>query len=240
MLIVAAAALFVRLGIWQLQRLAERRAFNAQVEEMQLLPPVALAAEGTLEKQEYRKVIASGSFDFANQMAIRNQVLDGQYGYHLLTPLVLADQNGAGGGRTAAVLVDRGWIPATQNDSRIRWERYDAPGTVHVSGVIRLGWKDPGWIGLMQPTPLPENGGDEFVFYVDLQQIGQSLPYKLLPVYIQLDGSSNRAGIPIASAPIPTPDEGPHMGYAAQWFGLAGLLLIGYPLYVHRKKAPQA
>jgi surfeit locus 1 family protein len=43
-----------------------------------------------------------------------------------------------------------------------------------------------------------------------------------------------------ASPPYPateTPDlsEGPHMGYALQWFGFAAVLAIGYPLFVKKQ-----
>ena len=46
---------------------------------------------------------ASGTYDFEHQVAIRNQYYNNQYGYHLLTPFALSDDE--------TVLVDRGWIP---------------------------------------------------------------------------------------------------------------------------------
>jgi len=50
---------------------------------------VVLPDNDALTGMEYRAVVASGVFDHANQIAIRNQYVDGQYGFHLLTPLIL-------------------------------------------------------------------------------------------------------------------------------------------------------
>jgi len=41
---------------------------------------------------------------------------------------------------------------------------------------------------------------------------------------------------PYASPPELDLSEGPHLGYAFQWFAFAGLILIGYPFYVQRQE----
>ena len=52
-----AAALFARLGVWQLHRLAERRAFNAQFEQRLAAPPVSLdSVPGDTALAKYRRV----------------------------------------------------------------------------------------------------------------------------------------------------------------------------------------
>ena len=103
-LVLLGSALCFRLGVWQLDRLAQRREFNAHVTEMWSLELLSLDAQRTagLSEMEFRAVRVSGTFDFANQVALRNQYHDGELGYHLLTPLMLADG--------LAVLVDRGWV----------------------------------------------------------------------------------------------------------------------------------
>src|SRR5215207_11690777 len=102
LLVIAGTALCIRLGIWQLDRLEQRRAFNAQFESARSQPPVDLNKENieNISKMEWRAVRVSGEYDFANQVALRNQYYGDQYGYHLLTPLRF-DGN--------AVFVDRGW-----------------------------------------------------------------------------------------------------------------------------------
>jgi len=83
-LVFLGTALCVRLGIWQLDRLEGRRAFNAQVVSMRVMPELDLNAEGfdSVEKMEWRAATFSGEYDFANQVALRNQYNGDQYGYH--------------------------------------------------------------------------------------------------------------------------------------------------------------
>ena len=66
----------------------------------------------------------------ARQILIDNKVHDGRAGYHVVTPLVLAD------GR--AVLVDRGWVAAGR-DARASCRRSPPPaGTVTVRGRVNV------------------------------------------------------------------------------------------------------
>src|SRR5215207_9457432 len=102
LLVIAGTALCIRLGIWQLDRLEQRRAFNAQFESSRAQSALDLNQElpESLTEMEWRPVKVTGKYDFANQVALRNQYYGDQYGYHLLTPLRF-DGN--------AVFVDRGW-----------------------------------------------------------------------------------------------------------------------------------
>jgi len=43
--------------------------------------------------------------------------------------------------------------------------------------------------------------------------------------------------LPYRSAPDLELTEGPHMGYAIQWFTFAVLLLGGYPVFVNREES---
>ena len=135
-LVVAGSVLCVRLGIWQLDRLQQRRVFNAHYLAVRKEAPldVNFASVQALSTSEYRDVVASGTYDFANQVALRNQYNGNEYGYHLLTPLLIADGT--------AVLVDRGWIPADGNTAPSDWRKYDVPGQVKVKGILRLGRRE--------------------------------------------------------------------------------------------------
>lgn len=231
LLALAAAAVCVRLGIWQLDRLAERQAFNSHVLAMQALPALQLPAREDLETQEYRRVHVRGTFDPEFQVAIRNQAHDGQYGYRLFSPLRIDGQT--------AVLVDRGWIPAEGNDKPQAWRQYDAPGTVDVQGVIRLGQTGPSFGGIAQPTSVPGGTGANFWMYADVRGIGEQMPYAILPVYVQAAGTARADGMPVAGTPVLELTEGPHRGYAMQWFAFAAILVVGYPIYVRRREQVQ-
>jgi cytochrome oxidase assembly protein ShyY1 len=107
LLALAVAAGCVSLGLWQLRRLDERRAFNASVERAARSAPVPLAravagasAESSLA---YRRVVTSGTYDSEREVVVFGRTLAGTTGSEVLTPLVRAD------GR--AVMVDRGWVP---------------------------------------------------------------------------------------------------------------------------------
>ena len=228
LLVLLGTALCVRLGIWQLDRLEARRAFNAQVQAMRALPPLNLDQDesDTIQDMEWRAVQVRGRYDFENQIAIRNQYYGGQYGYHLLTPLLF---NGA------AVLVDRGWIPADGNSSPDDWHKYDEVDEVNLSGQIRLGQGKPA-IGGVADT-LPENGARlEIWNNADVARIADQLPYPILPVYIQLDADVQDTEPPIPFQPEIELTEGPHFGYALQWFTFATILFVGYPFYLRKQE----
>lgn len=240
LLALAGAAVCVRLGIWQLDRLAQRQAFNSHVLAMRALPILQLPSTDDLEAQEYRRVRVRGTYDPERQVAIRNQAHDGQYGYRLLSPLRIDGPPESTAGAQRAVLVDRGWIPAEGNELREAWRKYDEPGVVDVQGVIRLGQTGPTFGGIAQPTPVPGEPGAAFWVYADVEDIGKQLPYAILPVYVQSDGTSTPGGLPVAGTPTLELTEGPHRGYATQWFAFAAILLIGYPIYVGKREQAQA
>jgi surfeit locus 1 family protein len=236
LLVCIGAAVCVRLGIWQLDRLEGRRAANAQFTSMRALPPLNLNQEesDSIAQMEWRSVNVMGEYDFANQVAVRNQIYGNQYGYHLLTPLLFTPHAGPGP-KQIAVLVDRGWIPAEGNSAPADWRQYDQPGVLSVSGQIRLGQTKPALGGVADVIPAD---GERLAVWNngDVEQIINQLPYPTLSVYIQPDVS-----MPDTEPPIPFQreyevTEGPHLGYALQWFTFASILLIGYPFYLRKQE----
>lgn len=229
LLALAGGIVCARLGIWQLDRLEQRRAFNAHVEAMWAAAPLALAGQPAedLTAMEYRAAEVSGIYDFENQVVLRNQYFEGEYGFHLLTPLLLEDGS--------AVLVDRGWIPADGNESPSDWRKYDVPGQVHLKGQIRLGQARPDFGGVPDPTLTPGQARLEFWNIINLERIRGQVPYLLLEVYIQPQVDPTDTTPPIPFQPELELSEGPHMGYALQWFTFAGILVLGYPFYIRKQ-----
>lgn len=227
-LVLAGTALCIRLGIWQLDRLEQRRAFNHQVESMRAMPVLDLNQEQPqdIAEMEWRDVEVQGEYDFANQIALRNQYYQNQYGYHLVTPLRFD------GG---AVLVDRGWIPADGNSTSADWRKYDEPGVVSLKGQLRLGSAKPSFGGV--EDALPENGDRlEIWNNADLTQIAAQLPYPALSAYVQLDPNEGDTEPPIPYQPTIELTEGPHFGYALQWFTFATILFVGYPFFLRKQE----
>ena len=101
------ALLFVRLGLWQLGRLEERRTANRAAAAAREEPPRELGqgADWTAEELSERWVEASGTYDHAHEVVIRGQAFQGTPGVLVATPLRLATSD-------SAVLVLRGFVPS--------------------------------------------------------------------------------------------------------------------------------
>jgi surfeit locus 1 family protein len=230
LLVLAGAAVCVRLGIWQLDRLQQRRAFNRHYLRARAEAPLDLNSSlpESLADAEYRDAAARGHYDFEHQVALRNQYNGSEFGYHLLTPLMLNDH--------LAVLVDRGWIPAQDNGSASDWRKYDEAGQVSVRGMLRLTQVKPAFGGAADPTVEPGQRLDLWN-NVNLERIGAQLPYRLLEAYLQPAPETGDTTPPIPFQPEIEITEGPHLGYAGQWFIFAALLFFGYPLFYLRRQA---
>jgi cytochrome oxidase assembly protein ShyY1 len=212
-------ALFVGLGIWQVARHHEKQDLvrEAKAEWAAPAPDVTTIAAGAGDDT---RAEARGTFDGAHETVLRGAVRKGASGVDVLTPLRLAD------GR--AVLVDRGFVRASAQSGVTT----DPPpdGTAVVHGLVR------------RSSPL--RAGDTIdrladgrvtVPRVDLEEIGRTLPYDLLPVWISAQAISPApAGDRPALPEPPPPDSVNHMQYAIEWFALAMIPLIGWPLYLAR------
>lgn len=231
LLVVFGVAFCIRLGIWQLDRLAERRAFNAHYLTVSGMPVLDINTDNKSDylSMEYRAVTAVGMYDSPNQVALLNFYSNGVYGYHLMTPLLLDDGK--------AVLVDRGWIPADGNQNPEGWKRYDEKDKTVVKGFIRLGVTRVPFGGRADPTLTPGMLRLDFWNFVNLERLSTQIPYPILPFYIQVASKSDDTSLPIPSGIEVELTEGPHLGYALQWFTFATLLLVGYPFYVRRQES---
>ncbi len=225
------------MGIWQIDRNAERRKSISNVQAVQVMPVLDLNHDplpSDLTDMEYRQVRVSGEFDFEHQVALRNQVWTQSWGdepgYALLTPLILSD------GR--AMLVERGWIP-NQYDSPASWRQLDEPGKVTVEGILRLP-RERGEMGGGMPDPTLVNGETHLDFwnFVNLKRLQQQMPYPIFNMYIQQSPSSNPEALPYRWLSQPDLDPGVHIGFALMWFFYAGLLLFGYPVWLNKQKTP--
>lgn len=230
-LVVVGLAVLTRLGIWQLDRLEQRRYFNARVTAQVDHPVLELEGEALnadLANMEYRQVLVRGEYDHAQEIALRNQAFQNQWGVHLVTPLHIAGSN-------MAILVDRGWIPAGDFESG-DWSKYNEPGLVEVRGVLRASQSKADFGSRSDPIPLP--GGDPIQAwnFVNIQGIAIQISYPLLPAYIQQAPDSTWTGLPYRSMPELELSEGPHLGYAIQWFTFAAILGLGYPYFIRRQE----
>jgi len=238
LLVLLAMGVLIRLGFWQLDRLDQRRMFNAHVQEVQAMSPLVLTAETLeepLETMEYRAVSVTGEYDAGHQVALRNQAWHGELGYTLLTPFKIA-------GTDMSILINRGWVPAA--DSTPDGDQtYPQPGVVTVTGIIRLSQTAPDFGRRSDPTP--QAGQILSVWNLaNVEAIAFQIPFPILPVYLQRAPDTSFPSdinawtddlLPFPSLPELELTEGPHMGYALQWFTFAAILGIGYPIFLKRE-----
>ena len=227
LLAIAAIGVLIRLGVWQLDRLAQRREFNARVVAQQHAEPLTLdnaTLAADLLNMEYRAVVVTGQYNFAQQVVLRNQAWQTLPGVHLLTPLVISGTN-------QAVLVDRGWIPQ-EDATPDKRSQYDEPGLVTVRGVLRRPQSKPDLGGVPDPPLAAGQTRLDAWNIVNLERISRQVPTPLLPAYIQQSPEKAQTALPYRAGPQLDLTEGPHFGYALQWFTFAAILAIGYPVYV--------
>ncbi len=221
-LVVIVGMLFLgRLGVWQLDRLEERRAANALLEQQfnsqqidlnEGLPP------GDPEDLVDRRAVVNGRFDYTEQLVLKEQSMNGRPGVHLVTPLIIDGQD-------QAILVDRGWIPGDAVQSDL--ERFNEDVEQPIEGVLKSSQTLLG----DRPTIVEENQTEWF--RIDIAAIETLSSYDLAPVYlIQSPTEENASVLPIKEAPALDLSEGSHLGYAVQWFLFALTLGVGYVRYV--------
>ena len=230
-LVLALIVVMISLGSWQLRRLEERRDLNALQAERTAAAVVAvdvLAAEiagGGVESVEYRVVEATGHYRVSDEVAVRNRTLRGFPGVWLLTPLVLADG--------PALVVNRGWVPQSSSDPSARPPTPAPDSEVIVRGVVRLSEQRVG-LGVADPA----GGRLASLARPDIERYAAQLDYTVHPFYLQLNSQDPPPGDYPLMVALPAPGDGPHLGYAVQWFIFSAIAVIGYPLvlrYVSRR-----
>ncbi len=234
LLALGLVVLFVNFGFWQLRRLAQREAYNALLEARlntqpqpfgELIKQYSLTApERAGASAAYRRAQVTGRFDTANELLLRSRALDGQPGYHVLTPLRLAS------GR--ALLVDRGWVPFELDTPPIS-EAAPPTGPVRITGILQPAQPEPagggflGSLGLVQKDPA--KGKLEAAFFVDPARLSVGRPYTLEPIFLEL---ATQTPAQPGQLPVPPPppeiSQGPHLSYAFQWFSFALIGVVGY------------
>jgi cytochrome oxidase assembly protein ShyY1 len=214
-LVVVVVGICIRLGMWQFDRLDDRRADNERIETNLAAEPApvdSVVSGGEVpETDEWRRVTASGHYDADHQVLLTQQTRDVGPGVDVVTPLVLASGD--------AVLVDRGWL-ATDGPA----DRPDPPappaGSVSVTGWLRLDSDADDW------ATMPDDDGS--VRAVDSDRIAPTLPYAVVPGWIALVDQRPAADADLVAPEEPDLGDGPHFFYGLQWWFFAALAVVGY------------
>lgn len=222
-LLVTAACL--RLGVWQVDRLHQRRAINATSFAQRALPALSLNAPSShrvVEPLSDRRVTAEGLFDHSQQVVVRGRVHRGAPGVYVVTPLRLTNSD-------TAVLVNRGFFPAP-DAMTVEVDSLNEEGVRQVTGMAFAIASDA-----EGGAPLAHDGRTTWR-RLDLAVLRAHLPYPILDVYILEAPDSSLPGWPRRLEPRPL-DDGPHLSYAIQWFSFGTIALVGGVILVfHERK----
>ena len=238
LLMVTAAAVMVWLGVWQLHRYQYRTDLNTRIDaaasQVRPLTEVLTAPAGVPgsvgpapdAELNWSMVTVTGRYDPTHEILARVRTLDATMGFEVITPLVLADGT--------AVLVDRGWLPATSEVATDAPTIPAAPsGEVTVVGRVHAPESRAS-----KPEPF---AGGLAVRRIDPAQLTEAVPYPLYGAYITLASQTPPADP--ALTPIPADHENAAMnaGYVVQWWAFALLTLFGfgYVAYRHAHPAPE-
>jgi len=210
--IIAATALLLFLGGWQVERLQWKNALLADMAQAQSAPALVVLPKDPQEAF-YRNVVLSGHFIHQHSFYGVAAPRGGRPGYFALTPFQLSD------GRV--VLVNRGWTP--------KGEESKPEGRQQVQGVLRP--------ARHRRYFSPENVLEKNIwFFEDLDAMGRELGAALVPVVVEEVRPYKAGEFPIGSdGKISLRND--HLGYAITWFALAFAGLVMFALY-YRVKPP--
>lgn len=218
--VALAVAVLVGLGIWQVERLAWKKALIAAVDARLAAPPVAAPdPDHSGGVEAYTRVTARGTYDFPREVLVQ-AVTERGAGFWVLTPL----KTDAGW----TVLVNRGFVPGDQRNPA---QRQNPDGAQSVTGLLRK--TEPG--GAFLRANDPKSGrwySRDTAAIATAEGLGPVAPY-----FIDAAAGPDPQALPVGGLTV-VRFRNAHLAYALTWFGLA-LLLAVTSLYALRPKRPQ-
>jgi len=213
------------LGLWQLDRAAQKQALEAQMSLRGQMPAwtnADLLQAADLAAGWYRPVRLQGVWAHQATVFLDNRQMDGRVGFYVVTPLRLVDSD-------QVILVQRGWVARDFVD-RTRLPAIETPqGLVTVTGQLAPAPAKLFDLGEMPAGVIRQN--------IDIPSFAQETGMTLMPVSVMQtdlvqDGLSRNW--PRVATGVPK-----HHGYAFQWFGLClltGVLYVWFQWIAPRRK----
>lgn len=205
-------ALFLGLGIWQVERLQWKLDLIARVDARVHAEPVA--APGTDDwanvnqaDDEYRHVTMTGTYLNDKEVLVRALTERGS-GFWVLTPL-RSDND-------TLTFINRGFIPDAKRDVSSRPEIQIA-GETTVTGLLRMPEPDGFFLRPNDPDRNEWNSRDVAAF-AKKEDLGIVAPY-----FIDADAKSNPGNMPIGGLTVIS-FRNNHLSYAITWFVLAAMI----------------
>lgn len=231
-LMLALAATCAWLGNWQMQRLGEKEALIAVVDQRLGATPIAVPTaaqwpELDLEALNFQPVSLTGAFRYNQTVTVFTSLADAKGpasgpGYWVVTPFVLAD-----GG---TVFVNRGFIPQDYQEAAVTDGQGDED-QVTISGLLRPGEA----VGFMTPGP---NMSDRVEWVRNPERLAAMVDPALAPFapfYVDLPagpaGELPQGGETVVEFP------NSHLGYSYTWYGFAIVAVVMLGFWFARQRA---
>jgi cytochrome oxidase assembly protein ShyY1 len=230
---LAMIAIFIGLGLWQLQRRVEKHALIAALTERLAAAPVPLPAPSmwralTPDRDEFRRVSFTATYDmrlnamvYGSGSAIRPDISGP--GTWAFIPARLPS------GETLAI--NAGFVPNTMQDRGVQDRavaRLITGELVEMTGYIRF----PETAGAL--TPNVEHN-KRLWFARDHMAMAEALGWdKVAPFYIDLETPVPANGIP-KPGPLQVHLKDDHLQYAVTWFMLAFAVAIAFAVWWRKR-----
>jgi cytochrome oxidase assembly protein ShyY1 len=230
---LAMVAVFVGLGVWQLQRRVEKRELISALNERLAAAPVALPQPAqwgglTPATDEFRRVTFTATYAalpdamvYSSGSAVREDVSGP--GTWAFLPARLADG--------AIVAINAGFVQNTMQD---RAQQDRAAGRLITNQPIKLtGYmRFPERAGTLTPS---ENRAKRLWFTRDHLAMARALGWseggrQVAPFYVDLESPVPESGIP-KPGPLQVHLKDDHLQYAITWFALAGAVVIAFGVW---------
>ncbi|WP_030452674.1 SURF1 family protein, partial [Herbidospora cretacea] len=219
---------FVFLGRWQFGRWEDRSAAEDRNATNLSAPPVPVETLTSVggavpEKDKFRRVTATGTYDPAHELLVRRRTQNSQVGFYVLTPLKTP------GG---AVLVNRGWVKAGATIDTLPEVPPPPGGEVTLTGRLRPA-ETTETTGIIDRKGLPAGQ----VLLIDDRPISTLVGSPLYGGYVDL--VEQRPAAEKAPEPVPAPESGGggglNLAYGVQWWLFIGVAIGGWILLIRRE-----
>ncbi len=231
---IGMVALFIGLGLWQLQRRAEKHALIARLNERLAEAPAPLPQPSSwsalsAQRDEFRRVSFTAAYArvpdamvYSAGSAVRSDISGP--GTWAFLPVRLST------GET--VVVNAGFVENTMQDRGVEDRavaRLVTGQPVTLTGYLRFP-EAAGWL-----TPA-QNRDKRLWFTRDHLSMASSLGWgTVAPFYVDLETPVPENGIP-KPGPLDVHLRDDHMQYAITWFALAGAVMIAFGVWLRGRQ----
>jgi surfeit locus 1 family protein len=223
---VLAAALFIRLGLWQWHKAESSAQAAAEYQERVRLPPLTIDDRLVDPvRTNAAPITARGRYEPQFQFFVDNRQHDGVPGVHVVTPLKLEP------GETR-LLVNRGWIPWPDGRRGVLPEVPVPDGEVVVTGIAEVPSTKPFFL-----MPETRDSADRLWPRADIERFAGLIQRPVQPVVLLQNQNDAEDGL-VRQWPPPHDRTLMHRGYAYQWFGVAAALGVFYVCAIVRHRRP--